>query len=78
MILQKLEIEYQRWGDQKGKHAGTARFDSECGNVTLNLTPEMCNKIFLICADGILNVAKEAAANMTCHIIEHTKELEKK
>lgn len=78
MILQKLDIEYQRWGNHKGMHTGTARFDGECGIVTLNLTPEMCNKIFEVCADGILNVAREAAANLVCNVIEQKKSLGEK
>jgi hypothetical protein len=36
----------------------------------------MCDRIFLICADGVLSVAKEAAANLTCNVVEHRKELE--
>lgn len=76
MILQKLEIELARWGDDKGKYVGKAVFDGEAGSVALNLTPELCDKLFLICADGILTTAKEAAANLTCNVIEHTRHLE--
>lgn len=75
MILQKLEIELARWGEEKGKYVGKAVFDGEAGSVALNLTPELCDKLFLICADGILTTAKEAAANLTCNVIEHQKAL---
>jgi len=76
MILQKLEIEMERWGDHKGKYTGKAVFDGDAGSVALKLTPELCDKMFLICAEGILSTAKEAAANLTCNVIEHTRQLE--
>jgi hypothetical protein len=70
MLLKKLEIERARWGENEGKHRGKITFDGDAGEVTLNLTPELCNKIFEICADGLIETAKEAASNLTCNIIE--------
>jgi hypothetical protein len=75
MILEKLEIELERWGANKGKYKGEARFAGEAGSVSLNLTPELCDKMFLVCAEGIVTTAKEAAANLTCSVIEHKQEL---
>jgi hypothetical protein len=75
MILQKLEIEIERWGDNKGKYKGEAIFAGEAGSVSLNLTPKMCDQMFLICADGIMETAKEAASNLTHNVIEHKQEL---
>lgn len=73
MILKKLEIELQGYGAQKGQYTGTARFDGEHGSVALNLTPEHCEQIFKVCANGITEVAKEASRNLTCSVIEHTR-----
>ena len=73
MVLQKLVIEMGRYGPNKGKYEGVACFDGESGDVALKLTPALCEKIFVVCAEGILTVAKEAAANLTCAVIEHQK-----
>ena len=71
MILKKLEIELQRYGELKGKHVGQATFCVDSGCVTINLTPELCDKMFLICAEGIISTAKEAAQNLTCAVLDH-------
>lgn len=76
MILTKQQIEKKRYSPGEGKYAGVAQFAGKAGDVALNLTPEMCDKIFLVCADGIMETAKEAAANLTCNVIEHRKSLE--
>ena len=76
MYLKKLEIELGRYGKDKGKYTGRAIFDNELGVVSLNLTPEMCDEIFKVCADGIITTAKEAANNLTCAVIEHQEKLE--
>lgn len=77
MVLNKLTIELVPvYKPNAGQYEGKAEFTDAAGNVQLKLTHEMCDRIFLICADGILSVAKEAAANLTCNVIEHRKELE--
>lgn len=77
MILTRQKIERAAsWKPNAGQYEGVAEFADDAGNVALKLTPEMCDRIFLICADGILNVAKEAAANLTCNVIEHRAALE--
>jgi hypothetical protein len=76
MVLTKLQIEKKRYGPNEGKYAGVAQFTGTAGDVVLNLTPEMCDKIFLVCADGIMGTAKEAAENLTCNVIEHRAALE--
>jgi len=76
MILKELKITIiPSYRPNAGQYEGVAEFTDEAGNVALKLTPEMCDKIFILCADGILNVAKEAAANLTCNVIEHQKVL---
>jgi hypothetical protein len=75
MVLTKLEIEIERWGEHKGKYTGKAFFAGEAGDVSLNLTPKMCDQIFLVCADGIMETAKEAATNLTHNVIEHKQAL---
>jgi len=77
MILQKIGIAIvPSYKPNAGEYEGTAEFSGDSGSVALKLTPAMCNKIFMICADGILNTAKEAAENLTCNVIEHRKAIE--
>ncbi len=75
MILKRLVIDLQEWGDDKGKYTGYVSFSDSDGEIKLNLTPEHCDKIFLICVDGVLSTAKEAAEKLTCAVIEHQKKL---
>ena len=77
MILQKLAIGIvPSYKPNAGQYEGLAEFSGEAGNVILNLTPELCDKLFIICAEGILATAKEAAENLTCNVLEHQKMLE--
>jgi len=77
MVLKELKIAMiPSYRENAGQYEGMAEFTDASGNVALKLTPEMCDQIFLICAEGILTVAKEAAANLVCNVIEHRKELE--
>lgn len=75
MILVSLKIELQKWGDNKGKHIGEVVFANETGSVALQLDQYHCDRIFEICAHGLISVAKEAAQNMTCAVIDHNRAL---
>ncbi len=76
MNLLKLEIERELWGTNKGQYVGEIQFDNELGLVAIKITPEICDELFKICADGIIDTAKLAAKELTCTIIEHQKRLE--
>lgn len=76
MILEKLEIELERYGPNKGKHKGSARFAGEAGTVTLNLNQDHLDQIFATCADSIIDTAKAAARHLTMTVIEHQKTIE--
>ena len=76
MILKKLEIKLNMYGPHEGQYTGEARFDGGAGGVALSLTPKHCEQIFQVCADGIIDVAKDAARNLTCAVIEQQKSLE--
>lgn len=61
MRLRKLEVELILYGEAKGTYKGKARFDCDAGEVELNLNHHHCEQMFLICADGIVDVAKASA-----------------
>lgn len=78
MVLVELRIkQIPSYRENAGQYEGKAEFTDRAGDVALNLTPEMCNQIFAVCADAILRTAQEAAANLTCNVIEHQKALGK-
>ena len=76
MNLRELRIERARYGKNEGQLVGSIKFDNELGEVSLKLTKEHCDKIFRVCADGVLATAKSAADEMTCSVIEHKAKLE--
>ena len=76
MQLVKLEIERVRYGENKGQFAGAIKFDNELGEVAISLTPQKCEELFRVCADGIVDTAKAAATELTCSVIEHRQLLE--
>lgn len=68
MKLKTLRIDRKTFGDDTGKFFGRVSFDNKEGSIDLVLTPEHCEKIFDVCADGILQVAKGAAHNLRISI----------
>lgn len=72
MVLKELKIGMiPSYRPNAGQYEGSVEFIDDVGNIALKLTPELCEKIFVICADGILDVAKEAATNLTRNVLEH-------
>lgn len=78
MILQKLEIGLEQWGENKGKYAGSAKFSGEAGTVILNLNQNHIEEIFRTCADSIIETSRAAARHLTHAVIEHQKTLDGK
>jgi len=75
MILQKLEVEIERWGENKGKYKGVVKFSDERGEVSLLLSPEHIEQMFRVCAGAIIETSKRCAEDMTCKVIEQIREL---
>lgn len=76
MKLTELRIKLNDYGRDKGKYTGKAEFTNSDGDIAIKLNSEMCEKIFIVCSEGIIDVAQEAARNLTCNIIEHKQALE--
>lgn len=65
MIMTKIEIEYQKWGEYKGKYKGKISFeDGTSESFTFGLTPEQCAKYLTPIADEAINSAKELGAKI--------------
>lgn len=70
MILNKLNIELQQWGENKGQYKGEVSFLSKQGEVMVHLSPEHINKILPIVADAMIASTKEVANLLTGQIID--------
>ena len=75
MKLQRLEIKRITYGDDAGSFEGKMSFDNEFGSIAVKLSSAQCDKLFKVCADGIIETAKEAARELTISVIEHDKTL---
>ena len=76
MQLNKLVIERKRYGSNEGQYEGHISFDNELGKVDIRLSAEQCNELFRVCADGIVETAKDAARELTLSVIEHKNVIE--
>ncbi len=61
MKLMKLRMERSLYGPNEGKFEGKATFVGGAGEITLNLNEHHIEQMLLVCADGIVDVAKAAA-----------------
>lgn len=69
MILKNLHI-YRAYG---GIVKGDITFENNKGSVQLNLSPERCREILGICADSLVENAKDVAENLKAEIINQIK-----
>lgn len=75
MDFKSLEIE-RSWRS-KGLE-GKIRFSNKTGDITLNLSQSHIDRIFEVVAETMIEVAKDAARELTCTVIEHKKTIESK
>ena len=70
MELSRLNITRKLYGANEGKMVGEISFISDGGTIELILSPEACSKILAVCAEDLVEMAKETANNLTAEIIE--------
>jgi len=64
-ILQKIEVEYQRWGDLKGKYFGKISFQNkENESFSFNLRPDMTEDYLRLLSEDIIRGATELGGNL--------------
>ncbi len=73
MNLNELNISRSTWGKDEGQFRGSISFDNELGKVDIKLTPEHCSKIFEVCAESIIDTAKQAAEELKITVVDHKK-----
>jgi hypothetical protein len=70
MILQKLEIERERWGTEKGKFKGRIAFENDKKRIEMTLPHDMSERILRVCGDALVDSAKELSSELTADCIE--------
>lgn len=73
MKLQKLEIQYHEWGENKDKFTGTIVFkDSSKTEVTVVLTPEQAEKYIEFSVPILMAAADNASEKFKLQLTEAT------
>ena len=58
--LQKIEIEFARWGENKGKYVGKVQFENgDSEQFSFNVTPEMSQDFLNLCSKQIVTAANQ-------------------
>jgi hypothetical protein len=69
MILEYLNLEIDRWGENEGRYIGKAKFSGKGGKVEINLSPDTSDKILALLADQLVVAAQETASLLTAQVI---------
>lgn len=71
MILQKLEIEREQWGEKKGQLTGKVRFSDGTGNAfELSLTPELNEKFMGVIGEALMDSAAILQSKLIAHLVD--------
>ena len=70
MRLQKLTIEREKWGENKGMLEGAVKFADGKKEISIILDPGLSQAVLEICADKLIESAKSAAEMMVRDVIE--------
>jgi hypothetical protein len=64
-ILQRIEVEYQRWGNLKGTYIGKISFQNkENESFSFNLRPDMTEDYLRLISEDIIRGATELGGNL--------------
>jgi hypothetical protein len=69
MILEKLMVERNMWGDRKGEYDARIKFTGEKGTIEVPLDSEKIQCVLGVVADSLVTAAKDVAENLTAEII---------
>ena len=61
----KFKRMYVHGSSYTNELSGKIEFEGTHGEIALNLNDETCRKMFLLVADGLVDVAKETASKLT-------------
>ena len=69
MQFERLQVERQKYGDNKGKVTGAVKYSDPVGEMTLALSERQCDEILRIISDTMVRMTNDLANNMTSSII---------
>jgi hypothetical protein len=69
MILENIEISLEKWGENKGRYVGRARFAHQGGKIEINLLPDTADKVLTLLATQVVSAAQETAKMMASTVI---------
>lgn len=67
-----LHVNFMEYGPHVGKYTGSVGFRGQYGTVDIVLSPSLSEKVLTLCADALVENAKEVASDLTAQIIEQT------
>lgn len=76
MILEKLHIEREQWGERKGMLTGKVRFTDRTENaIELNLTPELNEKFMAVIGEALITQAKLVQERLIANMVDFSPTL---
>jgi hypothetical protein len=69
MILESIDISLEKWGENKGRYVGRARFANQGGKVEVNLMPDTADKVLSLLANQVVAAAQDTAKMMASQVI---------
>lgn len=78
MKLKALYISRHNYGAQEGRYTGSASFDSQFGEVSLNLDPEVSDRLLRVLGGALVSSSKSIAQALSLSAIASHGALEHK
>jgi hypothetical protein len=69
MQMRTLNLSLAEYGPNKGRYTGNMHFAGEYGGVEIVLSPDMSDAVLKICAEALVQNAKDVAQNLTAQLI---------
>lgn len=76
MTLKGLRIDRRMYGEDEGTYHGSVTIMSQAGQVDLVIGPEQAHLILMVCADALVDTAKQIASELTAQCVEIQPRLE--
>ena len=73
MQLESLYMSRQRYGDNEGKLTGEITFSNPQGKIQIVLGAAICQRVLALCAEGLVETAKDVAQNLTRAVLEEAQ-----
>lgn len=71
MILDKLELKRELWGEKKGMLTGRVRFTDHTENaIELNLTPELNEKFMAVIGEALIGQARLVQERLIANMVD--------